>query len=161
VGAFTAPVARLPLAGNAPVQPPAAVQAVAPVELQLSVEEPPAATAIGEALRLAVGVTGGGTVTGAEPPPPQADKAETAPNMESEAINRMEIRSDLWSVDRIPRALQIREPVNLCAALRRMDSIMSHRCPAAGARSGSRGEPRAALGFATTRGSNAGEHGRE
>jgi hypothetical protein len=145
VGAFTAPVARLPLAGNAPVQPPEAVQAMAPAELQLSIEEPPGATAIGEALKLAVGVAGVVTVTGAESPP-QADKAETAPNMESEAMNRMEFRSDLWSVDRIPRALQIREPVNLCAALRRMDSIMSHRCPAAGSRSGSSADS----GLATT-----------
>ena len=60
VGAFTAPVAWVPLAGSEPVQPPDAVQDVALVEFQVSVDEPPGATLAGEALRLAVGAAGGG-----------------------------------------------------------------------------------------------------
>jgi hypothetical protein len=98
VAAFNAPVARLPLADRVPVQPPEARQEVAPTDFQLSVEEPPAATATGEALRLAVGVTGGaGDV---EPPPPQADRAEAAPNIKSE-LKRMGFQSYLLLIDPI------------------------------------------------------------
>jgi hypothetical protein len=104
VAAFNAPVARLPLADSVPVQPPEARQAVAPTDFQVSVEEPPAATAAGEALRLAVGVTGG--VVDAEPPPPppppQADRIEAAPNIKIE-LKRMGFQSYLLLIDRILR----------------------------------------------------------
>ena len=44
-----------PLVALAPLQAPLAVQLVAFVELQVRVDEPPLATVVGEALRLAVG----------------------------------------------------------------------------------------------------------
>ena len=77
VAAFTAPVDREPLAASEPVQPPEAVQELALSELQFSVEEPPGATLVGEAVRLAVGTGGSGsTVTvatagGLAPPGPE------------------------------------------------------------------------------------------
>lgn len=57
VVALTAPVALEPLAASAPVHPPLAWQAVALVEVQVSVEEPPAATEVGLAVSVAVGTT--------------------------------------------------------------------------------------------------------
>ena len=68
-----------PLAVLVPDQPPEAVQAVALVELQVSVVPPPATTAVGLAVREAVGagVVGGGVL----PPPASllhADSIEMA-----------------------------------------------------------------------------------
>ena len=51
----SAPVLILPLVDSVPDQPPEAVQLVAFVEDQLSIEEPPAFTVAGFALRLTVG----------------------------------------------------------------------------------------------------------
>ncbi|HWX30516.1 MAG TPA: hypothetical protein VNZ53_24120 [Steroidobacteraceae bacterium] len=62
VVAVMAPVLRLPLVGNAPLQPPEAVHAVALVELQVSVEAPPEATRVGFAVNVAVGAAGTVTV---------------------------------------------------------------------------------------------------
>ena len=53
----------MPLLASAPLQPPEAVHAVALVELQLSVEVPPAATMVGFAVKAAVGMTAAATVT--------------------------------------------------------------------------------------------------
>lgn len=58
----SAPVLCVPPAGNAPVHPPVAVQAVALVELHVSVAAEPVVTNVGFALTLTVG-TGGGVVT--------------------------------------------------------------------------------------------------
>src|ERR1700733_10598049 len=64
----------VPLVLSLPVQPPEAVQAVAPVELQARVELPPEETELGEAEMDTVGVGGRVTVTEAEeaadPPAP-------------------------------------------------------------------------------------------
>jgi hypothetical protein len=86
VAAVNGPVLRLPLAAKLPLQPPEAVQDVALVELQVSVDEPPVATLEGEALTLAVGAAGKGlTVTdaaaaGLVPPGPEQvnEKVELA-----------------------------------------------------------------------------------
>jgi hypothetical protein len=73
VVALTAPVAFAPLVARAPVQPPEAVQAVALVDDQVSVELPPRATLAGPALRETLGGAAE-TVTvtdcDAEPPAP-------------------------------------------------------------------------------------------
>jgi hypothetical protein len=61
VAVATAPVLWLPLEPRTPLQPPEAVQEVALVELHVSVEAFPEATAVGAADRVAVGV--GITVT--------------------------------------------------------------------------------------------------
>jgi hypothetical protein len=53
--AVSAPVLREPLAASAPLQPPAAVHAVAWADDQVSVDVPPTATMIGLALSVAVG----------------------------------------------------------------------------------------------------------
>jgi hypothetical protein len=57
VAAVSAPVDFVPLVASIPVQPPEAVQEVALVEFQVSVEAPPEATAVGLALSVAVGGT--------------------------------------------------------------------------------------------------------
>jgi hypothetical protein len=54
---LTAPVASEPLAASAPVQPPLAWQAVALLELQVSVEVAPAVKFVGLAVNVAVGTT--------------------------------------------------------------------------------------------------------
>ena len=69
----SAPVLLLPLIASGPAQPPEAVQLVALVELQVSIDELPLETTLGLADREAVGT--GATVTVAEavglaPPPP-------------------------------------------------------------------------------------------
>jgi hypothetical protein len=51
------PVLCVPLAGNVPLQPPEAVHDAAFVELQVSCDALPGVTAIGLAVRIAVGVT--------------------------------------------------------------------------------------------------------
>jgi hypothetical protein len=56
--AVSAPVDTLPLVACAPVQPPEAVQPVAFVELQVSVEDPPLPMFAGLALNVTVGATG-------------------------------------------------------------------------------------------------------
>jgi hypothetical protein len=71
----SAPVLRLPLVRNAPLQPPEAVHAVALVELQVSVEVPPLAVVVGFASNAAVGTGGAVTATmtvaaGLTPPGP-------------------------------------------------------------------------------------------
>ena len=55
--ALSAPVVELPLVGSLPDQPPEAVQLLALVEDQLSVDDPPVLTVVGLALRLTVGST--------------------------------------------------------------------------------------------------------
>jgi hypothetical protein len=60
--AVNAPVLWVPLAASGPVHAPEAVQAVALVELQMSVESPPLATDVGDAARDTVG-TGSAPVT--------------------------------------------------------------------------------------------------
>ena len=52
---LSAPVLALPLVGSFPDQPPEAVQAVALLEDQLSVADPPLLTLVGLALRLTDG----------------------------------------------------------------------------------------------------------
>ena len=61
VDAASAPVLWLPLVALVPVQPPVAVQDVALVELHVSMEAPPLATAVGFAISVTVAV--GTTVT--------------------------------------------------------------------------------------------------
>ena len=53
--ALSAPVLALPLVGSLPDQPPEAVQLLALVEDQLSMDDPPLLTVVGFALRLTVG----------------------------------------------------------------------------------------------------------
>jgi hypothetical protein len=55
VAAVKAPVLRVPLRSNGPVQLPAAVHVVASVEAQVNVDVPPAATATGLAVSVTVG----------------------------------------------------------------------------------------------------------
>jgi hypothetical protein len=62
--AVSAPVDCVPLGASAPDQPPEAVQPVALVELQVSIEELPLVTLVGFALSVAVGT--GSTVTVAD-----------------------------------------------------------------------------------------------
>ena len=69
----SAPVLCVPLVALVPLQPPEAVQEVAPVEDQVSVAEPPEVTEAGEAVRVTVGAGGGAvtvtvTLEGVEPP---------------------------------------------------------------------------------------------
>jgi hypothetical protein len=65
-----------PAVPRLPLQPPEAVQAVALVELQVSVADPPAARAVGLAFRVTEGAASPRGGTGASvPPPPQAAAA--------------------------------------------------------------------------------------
>jgi hypothetical protein len=76
------PVGKLPLVAKIPPQPPAppdAVHVVAFVELQVSVEPPPLAIVVGEAVRVTVGAADAVTVTVAwagalVPPSPEHTK---------------------------------------------------------------------------------------
>ena len=61
--ALSAPVPAVPLVGSLPDQPPEAVQLVAFVEDQLSVEAEPLLNVPGLALRLNVGFGGGAAET--------------------------------------------------------------------------------------------------
>ena len=61
--ADSAPVDCEPLVGLAPVPPPLAVQEVAFVEDQVSVEAAPVVTEVGLAVSVSVGAGGGITVT--------------------------------------------------------------------------------------------------
>jgi hypothetical protein len=82
VVAVRGPVLCVPLAASAPLQPPEAVQAVALVELQVSVEAPPLVTEVGFAASVAVGADPTLTVAVAvalEPPGPvQINEYEVA-----------------------------------------------------------------------------------
>ena len=72
--AVKALVLCVPLAANVPLQPPEAVQDVALVELQVSVEAPPLATLVGFAVNAAVGTGLAAIVTvaaAAAPVPPE------------------------------------------------------------------------------------------
>ncbi|MBS0375267.1 MAG: hypothetical protein JSR73_11855 [Proteobacteria bacterium] len=64
------PVEVEPLVGSDPLQPPEAVQAVASVELQVSVDAEPLVTVVGLAVSVTVGAGGG--VVFDPPPEPQA-----------------------------------------------------------------------------------------
>jgi hypothetical protein len=67
------PVLEVPEVCWAPVQAPDAVQAVALVELQVRVAEPPAVMLVGATLMLTVGSgVAGGVGVPSPPPPPQA-----------------------------------------------------------------------------------------
>lgn len=81
VVAVRLPVEVDPLVGSAPLQPPEAVQPVASVELQVSVEAVPLETVAGFAVSVTVG--NGGGVEFDPPPEPQAasaaDRASAAP----------------------------------------------------------------------------------
>jgi hypothetical protein len=55
--ALSGPVLWAPLVGLAPLQPPVALQAVAFVALHVKVDAPPLATAVGDAISVAVGIT--------------------------------------------------------------------------------------------------------
>jgi hypothetical protein len=79
VVAERAPVLWLLLAGNAPFQPPEAAQAVALVEVQLSVDVPPLAILVGFAVNAAVGAGGGGAVGEVPAPLPQATSSIAPP----------------------------------------------------------------------------------
>jgi len=88
VVAFSAALVAVPDVGRAPVQPPDAVQLVAPVVLQVSVVVPPCDTDAGLAVRLTVGNGAGVTSTctdcAAVPPAPvhvrvKVDDAVSAP----------------------------------------------------------------------------------
>jgi hypothetical protein len=76
VGVVRAAVALVPLGDNVPLQPPLAVQEVALVELQVSVEAVPRATAVGFALREAVGVRLTVAVAGVLVPPAPVQVSE-------------------------------------------------------------------------------------
>jgi hypothetical protein len=80
----SAPVLRLPLVARVPLQPPEAVQEVAWAEDHVSVAEPPAATEVADACRVAVG----NVATFAEPPP-HADKTDTAASTLIKAMERI------------------------------------------------------------------------
>jgi hypothetical protein len=76
VDAESAAEASEPAVPRPPLQPPEAVQAVALAELQVSVADPPAATAVGLAFRVTEGAASPRGGTGASaPPPPQAAAA--------------------------------------------------------------------------------------
>ena len=70
-----------------------AVQEVALVELQVSVEDPPLAIGLGLAVSDAVG-TGGFVVTEADPDPPQAARSSAAPVVITGPKTRIRVLSD-------------------------------------------------------------------
>ncbi len=78
VVALTAPVPCAPLIGNAPLQPPEAVQAVALLEFQVSVDVPPVAMTEGLTLNVAEGMTFTVAVAGALVPPGPVHVSEYA-----------------------------------------------------------------------------------
>jgi hypothetical protein len=95
----SAPVLRLPLVASVPLQPPEAVQDVALVEDHVSVAEPPAATVVADAMRLAVG--NGVPAAELPPPPPHADSTDTAASRMIEAITRINFRIEGLGLDRM------------------------------------------------------------
>ena len=58
----SAPVDQVPCVARAPLQPPEAVHPVALSEFQLRLDMPPAATVVGDAVRVTVGVAEVGTL---------------------------------------------------------------------------------------------------
>jgi hypothetical protein len=93
VSVVKAPVLRVPLVANAPVQPPEALHDVALVELQVSVAAPPLATVVDDAVIDAVG-DGGTVVTGADPDPPQATSSSAPPSVNTGAKQRFRVFSN-------------------------------------------------------------------
>jgi hypothetical protein len=87
----SAPVLRLPLGSNVPLQLPDAVHDVALAEDHVSVVAPPASIVVLDASRDAVG----SAVTGVDPPP-QPESIDTPPSM-IKAMKRMKFRSELRS----------------------------------------------------------------
>jgi hypothetical protein len=83
----------VPLVANAPVQPPEALHELAPVELQVSMEDPPLAMEVGLAVSETVGGDGFG-VTGTDPDPPQAVSSSAAPIGITGAKQRIRIFSN-------------------------------------------------------------------
>jgi hypothetical protein len=95
VSSASGPVLRLPLGANVPLHPPEAAQEVALEDDHVSVVEPPASTAVLDALSAA----DGRRACGAEPPPPpQAESTATAASTESELIERMKSRALFLSI---------------------------------------------------------------
>jgi hypothetical protein len=89
--AATGPVLCVPAVASVPLQPPEAAQAVALVELQVSVAALPAIRLAGEAVSTAVGTAagGGGVAVWVVPPPHAASSSSVASSAE---VNRyMEI----------------------------------------------------------------------
>ena len=93
VSVVKAPVLKVPLVANAPVQPPEALHDVALVELQVSVAAPPLATVVDDAVIDAVG-DGGTVVTGADPDPPQATSSSAPPSVNTGAKQRFRVFSN-------------------------------------------------------------------
>jgi hypothetical protein len=87
--AVSAPVERLPLAASVPVQPPEAVHELEFVELQLSIELPPLAIAVGRALRVAVGRMLTVAVDGALVPPGPVQVSAKAVPVVSAPVDRL------------------------------------------------------------------------
>jgi hypothetical protein len=76
VVAVSAPVLCVPLAASVPLQPPLAAHAVALVEFQLSVVDPPLSRELAVAVSDAVGT---GLLAGELTLLPQADRSSTMP----------------------------------------------------------------------------------
>ena len=85
MSAVSAPVLWLPLAASVPLQPPEALQDVALLELHVSVDSLPLATAVGEALIDALGSELVRVVTAS----PQAANSSAAPITETRIKNRI------------------------------------------------------------------------
>ena len=81
----SAPVLRLPLVGVEPLQPPEAAHEVAPVELQLSVVEPPLPMLVLAALSDTVGAAAEGG-SPADEPPPQPDSSAKRPTTQEQTV---------------------------------------------------------------------------
>lgn len=116
-----------PFTGLAPLHAPDAVQAVALVEDQLSVDEPPLTTVVGDALNVTDGSGGAVTVTVtdcvAEPPAPLQDRAKDVlavstpvdtepevalfPLQPPEAVQKVALVDDQLSVDEPPLAIVV------------------------------------------------------
>jgi hypothetical protein len=93
VSAVKAPVARLPLFANAPLQPPDALQDEALVELQVNMAAAPLLTVVGDALSDAV-AAGGAGATGTDPDPPQAARSSAGPIVITRAKQRVIVLSN-------------------------------------------------------------------
>jgi hypothetical protein len=88
VSAVSAPAPRVPLAASAPLQPPEALQDVAPVELQVNVDSSPLLTVVLDALIEAVG--SGLIGEGSTLPPPHAAKNRAPPSAVMRVSDPME-----------------------------------------------------------------------
>jgi len=96
VSAVKAPVVRLPLLANAPLQPPEALQDEALVELQVNMAAAPLLTVVGDALSdaVAAGGAGGAGATGTDPDPPQAARSSAGPIVITRAKQRVMVLSN-------------------------------------------------------------------